>query len=150
MIPVISLHADKVASVHGQNHPETIQIADLFLAVREELESHMMKEERMLFPYIKQLYESKKNNVTATPPPFGTIQNPIRMMEAEHTSAGNAMSQIRELSENFAVPPDACNTFKALYSELKEFEVDLHKHIHLENNILFPKSIEMETDLFES
>jgi len=148
MIPVISLHADKVASVHGQNHPETIKIADLFLAVREELEGHMMKEERILFPYIKQLSLAKKNNEQAAPPPFGTIQNPITMMEAEHQSAGDAMSKIKELSNNFSAPADACNTFKALYSELKEFEEDLHKHIHLENNILFPKSIELETEMF--
>ena len=148
MIPVISLHADKVASVHGQNHPETIEIADLFLAVREELESHMMKEERILFPYIKQLYQAKKNNEPIAPPPFGTIQNPIRMMEAEHTSAGDAMFRIRDLSKNYSTPEDACNTFKALYSELKEFEEDLHKHIHLENNLLFPKSIEIEKEVF--
>jgi regulator of cell morphogenesis and NO signaling len=148
MIPVISLHSDKVASVHGQNHPEMIEIADLFLAIREELESHMMKEERILFPFIKQLYNAKKNNEQIAPPPFGTIQNPIRMMEAEHTSAGDAMNKIRELSKNFSAPEDACNTFKALYSELKEFEEDLHKHIHLENNLLFPKSIEIETEMF--
>ena len=148
MIPVISLHADKVASVHGKNHPETIRIADLFLSVREELESHMMKEERILFPYIKQLFDEKKNNLPATPPPFGTIRNPVRMMEAEHISAGDAMHNIRELSGNFTIPPDACNTFKALFSELKEFEEDLHKHIHLENNILFPGSIELESEMF--
>ena len=148
MIPVISLHFDKVASVHGANHPETKQIADLFLAVRQELESHMMKEERILFPYIKQLYNAQKNNEPIAPPPFGTIQNPIRMMEAEHQSAGNAMHKIRELSDNFITPEDACNSYKALYSELKEFEEDLHKHIHLENNILFPKAIESEEDLF--
>jgi regulator of cell morphogenesis and NO signaling len=148
MIPVISLHADKVASGHGKNHPETIQIADLFLAIREELQNHMMKEERILFPYIKQLHYAKKNNGQITPPPFGTIKNPIRMMEAEHQSAGDAMHKIRELSNDFTFPPDACNTFKALYSELKEFEEDLHKHIHLENNILFPKSIKLEEELF--
>ncbi len=147
MIPVISLHADKVASVHGKNHPEMIEIADLFLAVREELESHMMKEERILFPFIKQLHNAKKNNEQIAPPPFGTIQNPIRMMEAEHTSAGDAMFRIKELSKNYSVPADACNTFKALYSELKEFEEDLHKHIHLENNLLFPKSIEIESEM---
>ena len=147
MIPVISLHADKVASVHGKNHPETIEIADLFLAVREELESHMMKEERILFPFIKQLYNAKKINEQIAPPPFGTIQNPIRMMEAEHSSAGDALFKIRDLSKNYSTPEDACNTFKALYSELKEFEEDLHKHIHLENNLLFPKSIEIEKDL---
>jgi regulator of cell morphogenesis and NO signaling len=147
MIPIISLHADKVASVHGKNHPETIQIADLFLGVREELENHMMKEERILFPYIKQLYEAKKNNEQVSPPPFGTIRNPINMMEAEHTNAGEALYKIRELSADFSLPADACDTFKALYSELKEFEEDLHKHIHLENNVLFPDSIELETEL---
>lgn len=147
MIPVISLHTDKVASVHGQNHPETKQIADLFLAVRDELEGHMMKEERVLFPHIKQMVLNKKENSQFFPPPFGTIQNPIRMMELEHTSAGDALSKIRELSNNYTYPEDACNTFKALYSELKKFEEDLHKHIHLENNILFPKSIELEAEL---
>lgn len=148
MIPIISLHADKVASVHGKNHPETLKIADLFLLVREELQMHMMKEERMLFPYIKQLDNAKKYNDQIAPPPFGTIQNPIRMMEYEHTNAGDALYQIRELSNHYSHPEDACNTFKALYSELKEFEEDLHKHIHLENNILFPKSIELEGELF--
>jgi len=147
MIPVISLHADKVASVHGNNHPGIIHIADLFLAVREELEMHMMKEERVLFPQIKQMVINQKENSQFFPPPFGTIQNPIRMMEYEHTNAGDALYQIRDLSNNYSHPEDACNTFKALYSELKEFEEDLHKHIHLENNILFPKSIELENQL---
>ena len=147
MIPVISLHSDKVALVHGENHPETIQIADLFLAVRTELESHMMKEERILFPQIKQMVSVQKESAQFFPPAFGTIQNPIRMMEYEHTSSGDALYKIRELSNGYAHPEDACNTFKALYSELKEFEEDLHKHIHLENNILFPKSIELETEL---
>jgi regulator of cell morphogenesis and NO signaling len=148
IIPVISLHTDKVASVHGENHPETKQIADLFLAIRQELESHMIKEERILFPYIKQLSNAKKYSEQIAPPPFGTIQNPIRMMETEHQSAGDTMHKIRDLSSNFATPTDACNTYKALYSELKEFEHDLHKHIHLENNILFPKAIELEEELF--
>ncbi|MCU0414892.1 MAG: iron-sulfur cluster repair di-iron protein [Ignavibacteriaceae bacterium] len=150
MIPVITLHADKVASVHGKNHSETIQIADLFLAVREELEMHMMKEERILFPQIKQMVLTQKENSQFFPPSFGTIQNPIRMMEYEHTNAGDALSQIRELSNNYTHPEDACNTFKALFSELKEFEEDLHKHIHLENNILFPKSIILETELLNN
>lgn len=150
MIPIISLHADKVASVHGINHPETIKIADLFLAVREELEMHMMKEERILFPQIKQMVLTQKENSQYFSPPFGTIQNPIRMMEYEHSNAGDGLHQIRELSNNFFHPEDACNTFKALYSELKEFEEDLHKHIHLENNILFPKSIELEAELLSN
>lgn len=147
MIPVISLHADKVASVHGKNHPETLRIADLFLAVREELEMHMMKEERILFPQIKQMVQTQKENSKYFASPFGSIQNPIRMMENEHTSARDALYQVRELSNNYTHPEDACNTFKALFSELEEFEEDLHKHIHLENNILFPKSIELESQL---
>jgi len=150
MIPVISLHTDKVASVHGINHPETLQIADLFLAVREELEGHMMKEERILFPQIKQMVLTQKENSQFFPPPFGTIKNPISMMELEHTSAGDALSKIKELSNSYTPPEDACNTFKALYSELIEFEEDLHKHIHLENNILFPKSITLETELLSN
>jgi regulator of cell morphogenesis and NO signaling len=148
MIPIISLHSDKVASVHSKNHPETLKIADFFLAVREELQKHMIKEERMLFPYIKQLDYAKKNNEQIAAPPFGTIRNPMMMMESEHKSAGDAMYNIRELSVNYNPPADACNTFKALYSEFKEFEADLHKHIHLENNILFPKSIKLEGELF--
>lgn len=147
MIPIITLHADKVASVHGKNHPETVQIADLFFAVRDELEMHMMKEERILFPQIKQMVLTKNDNGQFFPPAFGSIQNPITMMELEHTNAGDALYQIKELSNNYSYPEDACNTFKALYSELKEFEEDLHKHIHLENNILFPKSIELEAEL---
>ena len=147
MIPVISLHTDKVASVHGKNHPETLKIGALFLAVREELEGHMMKEERVLFPQIKQMVINQKEDSQFFPPPFGTIQNPISMMELEHTNAGDALSKIKELSNGYTPPEDACNTFKALYSELKEFEEDLHKHIHLENNILFPKSIELESEL---
>jgi len=150
MIPVISLHADKVASVHGENHPETLKIADLFLAVREELEGHMMKEEKILFPQIKQMVLTKTENSQFIPPPFSTIQNPIKMMELEHRNAGDALSKIKELSNSYTPPEDACNTFKALYSELIEFEEDLHKHIHLENNILFPKSITLETELLSN
>lgn len=149
MVPILSLHADKVAAVHGKNHPETILIADLYLAVREELEMHMMKEERILFPQIKQMVLTQKENGQFSPPPFGSIQNPIRMMEYEHTNAGDGLQKIRELSNNFNHPEDACNTFKALYSELKEFEEDLHKHIHLENNILFPKSVILEAKLLQ-
>ncbi|KAA0243942.1 MAG: hypothetical protein EDM72_08905 [Chlorobiota bacterium] len=93
---------------------------------------------------------TQKENGQFSPPPFGSIQNPIRMMEYEHTNAGDGLQKIRELSNNFTHPEDACNTFKALYSELKEFEEDLHKHIHLENNILFPKSVILEEKLLQT
>ncbi|OGQ35990.1 MAG: iron-sulfur cluster repair di-iron protein [Deltaproteobacteria bacterium RIFCSPHIGHO2_12_FULL_43_9] len=147
--PVISAHSDKVVSVHGENHPETVQIADLFLAVRDELESHMMKEERILFPYIKQMVHAREKSEQCYPTHFGTIGNPISIMELEHVSAGESFDKIRELSGNYSVSGKACNTFKALYSELKEFEEDLHRHIHLENNILFPRSIELEHKLLQ-
>lgn len=149
MIPVISLHSDKVASVHGNNHPETKQIADLFLSIREELEGHMMKEERILFPFIKQMAAAQKQSEKLYPPPFGSVQNPIRMMETEHVNAGEGFEKIRQISSNYSTPEDACETYRTLYSELKEFEEDLHKHIHLENNILFPKAIELESALIQ-
>lgn len=107
----------------------------------------MHKEEMILFPYIKELAIAKKNNTSIAPPPFGTIQNPINMMEAEHDGAGDIIKQIAELSSNFTPPAKACNTFRALYAKLEEYQNDLFQHIHLENNILFPKAIVLEQEL---
>ncbi len=146
-LPVIKEHADKVASKHNENHPEVETIARLFSEIKNELETHMQKEERMLFPYIKHLIEIESFRREASYPPFGTIQNPIRMMEAEHDAAGNIMAEIKKLSSSYTPPDDACTTYRVLYGELKEFEDDLHVHIHLENNILFPKAIELEKKL---
>ncbi len=147
-IPVISAHTRKVASVHGANHPEVIQIARHFEEVAAELWSHMMKEEKMLFPYATALVQAKKNGVRIEPPPFGSVQNPIRMMEAEHQSAGDALYAVRALSGNYTPPEDACTTYRVSFSELQHFERDLHEHVHLENNILFPKVLELERELF--
>ena len=108
----------------------------------------MMKEEQLLFPYIKYLVDVKNKAMQPEKPFFGTIKNPIKMMEAEHESAGNLLAEIKSLTNNYAPPADACNTFKVYFQELKEFEEDLHKHVHLENNILFPRSIELENRLF--
>jgi regulator of cell morphogenesis and NO signaling len=149
MIPVISSHAEKVASKHGPNHTELIKVANNFSIVYKDLKQHMMKEEQLLFPYIKYLVNVKKNSSQAERPFFGTIKNPIRMMETEHESAGNYLAEIGDLTNNYTPPADACNTFKVYYQELKEFKEDLHKHIHLENNILFPGSIELENKLFD-
>ena len=149
MIPVISAHADKVTSKHGENHPELIGIANNFSVVYKDLKQHMMKEEQLLFPYIKYLVEVKNKSGKPEQPFFGTIQNPIRMMEAEHESAGNLLAEIGQLTNGYTPSADACNTFKVYYRELKEFEEDLHKHVHLENNILFPRSIELEEKLFD-
>lgn len=146
-LPMLYELSAKVARVHGGRHPETVDIARYFDAVAQELQMHMPKEERILFPYIKQLAAARRDGTTAARPPFGTIANPIRMMEAEHESAGGSMEEIRRLSDAFTPPEDACMSYRVLYAKLNEFEQDLHQHIHLENNILFPKAVEMETEL---
>ena len=134
----------KVSGVHGQNHPELFQIQDQFGKLRGELEPHMLKEEGVLFPYIVRLEEAVVANQTLPPPPFGTVQNPVRVMVAEHDAAGYILRRMREASSDYVVPPDGCISYKTLYSALTELEVDLHQHIHLENNILFPRAVELE------
>jgi len=145
---LIIQYSDKVAKVHGHHYKEVIEINELFHALAEELQMHMRKEEMILFPYIKQLAMMQRNEIPASPPPFGTIQNPIRMMEAEHDNAGDIIKKIASLSNNFTPPEEACNTYRALYAKLEEFQNDLFQHIHLENNILFPKAIKMESQIF--
>ncbi|MFZ4591574.1 MAG: iron-sulfur cluster repair di-iron protein [Ignavibacteria bacterium] len=147
MLPVILAHSQKVSEVHGKNHAEVKEIAEIFERIHNELSSHLMKEERMLFPIILQLSEMEKNNSKMEVSPFGSIQNPIDVMEREHVEAGEGFYKIRELSNNYNPPEDACTTYKILYQELNEFEQDLHTHIHLENNILFPKAVELEKKL---
>ena len=141
-LPIITTFMDKVVNAHSKNHPEVLAIAELFMGVRLELESHLIKEERILFPLIKKIEEAKKQNIDF-PAPM-SVKYPIHAMESEHTSAGDALQKIKELSSDYNPPSDACNTFKALYYELSAFENDLHIHIHLENNILFPKAILLE------
>lgn len=143
-IPTLLAHTAKIASVHGERHPELMEIERLFAGVADEMTSHMFKEERILFPYIQTLHAAAQQKRQAPPSPFGTVGNPIRMMEAEHESAGNAMARIRELSGGYQPPEDACTTYRVSLEELKAFEDDLHAHVHLENNILFPRAIEME------
>lgn len=143
-IPLILQYSARVAQVHGHHYVEVVEINKLFMAVANELTAHMKKEEIILFPYIKKLLDLKANGQEITPPPFGTINNPIAMMEQEHETAGDIFKTIAELSNNYTPPQDACNTFRALYAKLDEFEQDLHQHIHLENNILFPKAILLE------
>lgn len=143
-ITLLIQYANKVAKVHGEHYPEVIEINKLFTEVVNELTVHMKKEELILFPYVKQLVASKKENSYLQKPPFGTVENPIHMMESEHENAGDVFKEIARLTNNYTVPEGACNTFKALYAKLDEFEQDLHQHIHLENNILFPKAIKLE------
>jgi len=147
-IPIISAHAEKVAHVHGEHHPETIEINKIFSVVYKDLRQHIMKEEEILFPYIKYLVKVKNNGSKPERPYFSTIKNPINMMESEHTSAGDSLFKIRKLSDNYFLPSDACTTYSTYYKELKEFEEDLHKHVYLENYILFPKAIKLEEKIF--
>ncbi|MBD3637545.1 MAG: iron-sulfur cluster repair di-iron protein [Crocinitomicaceae bacterium] len=144
---LIIQYADKVAKVHGHCYTEVVKVNQIFHELASELAGHMKKEELILFPYIKNLAEAKRVNMQINPPRFGTSQNPIRNMEYEHDLAGHKMRQIQEITKNFEPPAEACNTFKALYAKLKEFQEDLFLHIHLENNILFPKAIALEQEL---
>ncbi len=144
---LIIQYSDKVAKVHGHHYTEVVEINKLFHSIADELKTHMHKEEMILFPHIKELAIAKRNNTKVAPSPFGTIQNPINMMEAEHDGAGDIIKQITKLSNNFIPPEGACNTFRALYAKLEEYQNDLFQHIHLENNILFPKAIALEEEL---
>jgi regulator of cell morphogenesis and NO signaling len=143
-IPQILPLAQKVADVHGEHHPEVLRINELFNNLADELLSHMQKEEQILFPYIKQLVVSTSTGNCSADSCFGTVAGPISVMEKEHENAGVILKELFRLSDGYTPPVDACNTFRVLYGKLKEFEDDLHRHIHLENNILFPKAIEME------
>lgn len=146
-IPQILPLAEKVADVHGDNHPEVLRINELFQDLAAELESHMQKEEQILFPYIKKLMQQDSAGKCTDPECFGSIGSPIAVMEAEHENAGEILKELSELSGAYTAPEDACNTFRVLYGKLNEFENDLHRHIHLENNILFPKAIALEQSL---
>jgi regulator of cell morphogenesis and NO signaling len=150
MIPVLFTHTKKIAAVHGENHPELFRIAQHFETVAIELTQHMQKEEQLLFPFIRQLQAAKRSGQTAAAAPFGSVQNPIRMMEAEHQNAGDELYEIRSLSKGYTPPEDACTTFRVTYQELQSFERDLHQHVHLENNILFPRALAMEQELILS
>lgn len=143
-IPEIKAYLEKTNQVHGAAHTELAEIEALFNASAGELTAHMKKEELVLFPFIRKMVKSKMTNVEIDLPHFGTVQNPINMMLHEHDTEGERFRKIAALSDNYTPPADACNTYKVAFALLQEFETDLHKHIHLENNILFPKAIEME------
>jgi regulator of cell morphogenesis and NO signaling len=142
--PRIDALAGKVVAVHGKNHPELLQVQAVFSALGEELRVHLMKEEQVLFPYIVRLEESFVAGEPAPPAMFGPVVNPVRMMLQEHDSAGDALRSLRSITNDYSVPADACISYRTLYQALQGFEADLHQHIHLENNILFPRAIAME------
>lgn len=134
----------KVIGAHGQNHPELQRVGSLFRQLCEDLKPHMFKEEQILFPYIQEMESSLVQNRPAPFAPFGTVNNPIRMMMMEHDTAGDLLRELRSVSADYAVPPDGCMSYQSLYQGLEAFEKDLHQHIHLENNILFPRAVAME------
>jgi regulator of cell morphogenesis and NO signaling len=134
----------KVARVYGERLPDMLLVQELFLQLRQELLGHMLKEEQVLFPYVEHMEAVASGKATARTPFFVTVQNPVRMMMVEHDNAGEVLRQIRKLTRDFAAPEDACVSFRTLYNALEELERDLHEHIHLENNILFPRAVEME------
>jgi len=144
-VPRILQLISKVVSVHGERHPELFRVQQIFGDLGQELFTHLMKEEQILFPYVVQTERSAQSGQAAPHSCFGTVQNPIRMMEMEHDSAGEALRELRGITSNYEPPADGCTSYKTLYQALRDFENDLHQHIHLENNILFPRALGMET-----
>jgi regulator of cell morphogenesis and NO signaling len=142
--PRIEMLLTKVVAKHGSAHPELLEINQLFSAIGQELSTHLLKEEQVLFPYVEALEDALLSGNPAPVPFFGTVKRPVAMMVAEHDDAGALFRRIRELSNGYTAPEGACPTFLAAYHGLEDFERDLHQHIHLENNILFPRAIEME------
>jgi regulator of cell morphogenesis and NO signaling len=132
--------AAKVAEVHGDRHPETRLIAQQWSELSQEMTAHLQKEETLLFPYIKQLVKGEKKSQ----PVAGSTQQLIWEMEAEHEAVGESLAEIEALSHGFTPPQDACNTYRALYGYLREFDENTKKHVHLENNILFPRAVRLE------
>lgn len=146
-IPILKQYLNKLCKVHGERHPELFEITDHFNKSAGELSVHMKKEELVLFPWIHKMVKAEQQNEPLDKPHFETIKNPIGKMMEEHENEGERFTLIAELSNDYNPPSDACNTYRVAFSLLKEFEEDLHSHIHLENNILFPKAEVLELKL---
>jgi len=144
-LPQIQQHLAKVVEVHGKNHPEMGEVQELFRQLGQEMIRHMQKEEQVLFPYIEQFEQALARGREAEPPFFGTVRNPITLMIREHDSAGDLVNTIRRLTHDYQSPEDGCTTFALTCKELLEFDHDLRQHVHLENNVLFPRAVELET-----
>jgi regulator of cell morphogenesis and NO signaling len=134
----------KVSDRHGENHQELLELEKVFYELCDDLGPHLYKEEQVLFPYIEKLERAKTNSTSVPFSCFGTVNNPIRMMMMEHDTAGDLLRKMREITNDYILPEGACMSYTALFTRLEAFEKDLHQHIHLENNLLFPKAIELE------
>jgi regulator of cell morphogenesis and NO signaling len=137
----------RVIASHGEQHPELQEVQRQFRALGDELVQHMMREEQILFPYLTHLEESEARRQSMAAPHFGTVENPVRMMMHEHESAGAVLRSMREKTGNYRLPNGACAGYETLFSALQDFEQDLHQHIHLENNILFPRALDLEAKM---
>lgn len=137
--------ADKVIGAHGVNHPELLTVGELFQRLCADLKPHMFKEEQVLFPYIVAMEQAETQDQPVPFAPFGTVKNPIRMMMMEHDTAGDILRKLRAVTSDYRVPSDGCISYQTFYQALEGFEKDLHQHIHLENNVLFPKAVELES-----
>ena len=145
--PIIRQFLDKLCKVHGQRHPELLEITTLFIGCAHAMAAHMKKEELIIFPFIKRMVKAQMEGTSIESPQFATVENPIEMMKHDHEAEGDRFRRIVELTDNYTPPADACNTYKVTFAMLDEFEKDLHLHIHLENNILFPEAIKLEKTL---
>ena len=144
-LPAIERRIEAVIRAHAQRHGDVLfPLAKIFAGLKDELMAHMRKEELVLFPFIERTERAVLNGHAWITPPFGTVDKPIHMMEDEHESAGRALQEIRRITNDFTVPDGVCNTYRALLKSLAEMERDLHVHIHLENNILFPRAKQLE------
>jgi len=136
----IATYAEKIAGVHGSHHPEVIEIAAIFARIAIDMAAHLREEEEVLFPAIKRIEAAVKAGASAQAADLDTIGRSLVTLDREHEAIGDAVHAIRHLASGYAIPADVCNTFAVTYRKLQEFEDDLHKHVHLENNILFPKA----------
>jgi regulator of cell morphogenesis and NO signaling len=134
----------KVQAVHGQNHSELRRLQELFDHLNEDLTTHLLKEEQVLFPWVAKMEEAVSAGLPVPPPFFKTVRNPVRLMMAEHETVGDLLREMRQVTSDYTVPPDGCFSYQTLYQGLLALEADLHQHIHLENNILFPRAVAME------
>ncbi len=131
----------KVVSVHGNNHPELLKVQSILQSLKNDLLAHMLKEEHVLFPRIVQLEDAVRRGQTVPAAILAAVRNPVRVMMQEHDIAGDLLRELRSASGNYIVPPDGCISYRTLYQTFQDIEHDLHQHIHLENNILFPRAV---------
>jgi regulator of cell morphogenesis and NO signaling len=145
--PVIAGYLDKLVDRHGDRHPELREVRDAFGRLTAEMTVHMAKEENILFPFIELLAINDRKGGRLPAGPFGTVMNPVRMMEEDHRETGELLAALRRMTGGYVPPSDGCTTYRLCYAALAEFEADLHRHIHLENSVLFPRAIEIERRL---